>query len=335
LASPTFKIVSGGGLAWLECLRLNKLPWLLHAFSTRQGGHSPAPCTGLNLGFTDWDRRERVERNRQSFHAQIGAQNYSLASVRQIHSSHTFVVARGEKGEIEYRFAGLAVAAPTQTDAPAGDASITAEAGILLGVRIADCLPVLLVDPERRAVAAIHAGWRGALARVIEKTVGDMRQAFGTDPQRIIAALGPSIRACCFEVGEEVVEAFHGRFARSHDFFRTLPRGFGAASDRGSITFLGSYPPGYAPGHGPATHLDLVAVARDQLASAGVKPSNTLVADYCTSCRTDLFFSHRKEGGRTGRQMAVIGIRPGKSREGNRTRITTPGKTPAVRCLPG
>jgi hypothetical protein len=312
LAPPPFKIVSGGGLAWLECLRLRKLPWLLHAFSTRQGGHSPAPCAGLNLGFTDWDRRERVERNRQIFLAQIGAESYALAAVRQIHSSHAFVVARGEEGQIEYRFPGVAIAAPTPTDSPAGDASMTAEAGILLGVRIADCLPILLVDPQKRVVAAVHAGWRGALARVIEKAAGDMRQAFGSDPERLIAALGPSIRTCCYEVGEEVVEAFHGRFARAGQFFRALPHGPGVTGDRGAIPFLGAYPPGHGPEHVPVAHLDLVAVAQDQLSSAGVKPLNTLVADFCTSCRTDLFFSHRKEGGCTGRQMAVIGILPSK-----------------------
>jgi polyphenol oxidase len=322
LLPPTFKFVSRGGLTWLESVYLGKLPWLLHAFSTRRGGHSPAPCTGLNLGFTDWDRRERVERNRQVFLAQIGAQSYPLASVRQIHSSHTFVVARGEEGQLGYRFPGLSSPVPTATDAPAGDATMTAEAGILLGVRIADCLPVLLVDPQKRVVAAVHAGWRGALARIIEKTVGDMRRAFGSDPRRIVAVLGPCIRACCFEVGEEVVEAFHGRFARADEFFRPLPPGPGAAGDRGAIPFLSSYPPGHGPEHVPAAHLDLVAVAQDQLADAGVKPSSVLVADYCTSCRTDLFFSHRKEGGCTGRQMAVIGIHPGAGRGGKRTRIT-------------
>ena len=158
-------------------------------------------------------------------------------------------------------------------------------------------------------MAAVHAGWRGALARVIEKAVGDMRRAFGSDPQKLIAALGPSIRACCYEVGEEVVEAFHGSFADADRFFRPLPNRPEAATDRHSILFLSAYPPGHAPEHVPAARLDLTAVARHQLASAGVKPANIWVADYCTACRTDLFFSHRREGGRTGRQAAAIGIR--------------------------
>jgi len=185
---------------------------------------------------------------------------------------------------------------------------MTAEPGVLLNIRVADCLPVLLVDPRGRVVAAVHAGWRGALVRIIEKTVGDMRRAFGSDPEELIAALGPSIRACCFEVGEEVVEAFHGKFASAERFFQTLPNRPEAATDRHSIMFLSAYPPGHAPEHVPAARLDLIAVAQEQLTTSGVKPANILVADYCTACHTDLFFSHRHEGGSTGRQVAAIGI---------------------------
>lgn len=150
-----------------------------------------------------------------------------------------------------------------------------------------------------------------ALKRIIEKAVGDMRQVFGSNPRDLIAALGPSIRSCCYDVGEEVVEAFEGRFAHADRFFEMLPHRPHMAAGHSSIPFLSAYPPGHAPEHFPAARLDLVAVARSQLANAGVKPSNVLVAHYCTACRTDLFFSHRKENGRTGRQMAVIGIRPG------------------------
>jgi len=124
----------------------------------------------------------------------------------------------------------------------------------------------------------------------------------------LIAALGPSIRACCYEVGEEVVEAFRGSFTGAGRFFRTLPNPPEAAADRHSIPFLNAYPPGHSPEHVPAARLDLIAVAQDQLSSAGVDPANILVADYCTACRTDLFFSHRREGGSTGRQVAAIGV---------------------------
>jgi YfiH family protein len=309
LATQIFQMVSQGGLGWLESVQLSKLPWLVHAFSTRRGGLSQPPCAGLNLGFTASDRRERVEQNRRRFLNELGGKDFTPASVRQVHSSHSFVVARNRAGQPAYELAGIEVSAPAATNPPAGDGLMTAEPGILLTIRIADCLPALLVDPQRRVVAAVHAGWRGALARVIEKSVGDMRRAFGSDPQELIAALGPSIRDCCYEIGEEVVEAFHGSFTGADQFFRTLPNRPEAATDRHSILFLSAYPPGQAPEHVPAARLDLIAVARHQLATAGVRPANICVADYCTACRTDLFFSHRHEGGSTGRQAAAIGIR--------------------------
>ena len=309
LGAQIFKLVSRGGLTWLESVRLSKMPWLVHAFSTRRGGVSKAPCAGLNLGFTESDQRERVEQNRQRFLDQLGGKGFVPASARQVHSSHSLVVARNRAGQLAYQLPGTTVSIPATTNSPAGDGLMTAEHGILLTIRIADCLPLLLVDPQRRVVAAVHAGWRGALARVIEKAVGDLRRAFGSDPRKLIAAVGPSIRACCFEVGEEVVEAFHGGFADADGFFQPVAHRPEATTNRHSILFLKAYPPGHAPEHVPAARLDLTAVARHQLASAGVKPANVLVADYCTACRTDLFFSHRQEGPRTGRQAAAIGIR--------------------------
>jgi len=302
-------MVTRGGLGWLESVRLSQLPWLVHAFSTRRGGVSRPPCAGLNLGFVPSDRRERVEQNRGLFFDLLGAKDFTPASVRQIHSSHSLVLTRGSAGQLTYHLPGIEAPVPATADPPAGDGLMTAEPGVLLTIRIADCLPVLLVDPQRRAVAAVHAGWRGALARVIEKAVGDMRRAFGSDPGKLIAALGPSIRACCYQVGEEVVGAFHGGFPGAERFFQPLPNRPEAAADRYSTLFLSAYPPGHAPEHAPVARLDLIAVAQAQLASAGVKPARVSVADYCTACRTDLFFSHRHEGAGTGRQVAAVGIR--------------------------
>jgi len=302
-------MVSRGGLGWLESVRLSTLPWLVHAFSTRRGGASQAPCAGLNLGFTESDRHERVEQNRRRFLDQVGGKGFVPASLRQVHSSHSFAVTRSGDGQLAYQLPGIEAPALLSTNPPAGDGLMTAETGILLTIRIADCLPLLLVDPRQRVVAAVHAGWRGARARVIEKAVGDMRRAFDSDPQELIAALGPSIRACCYDVGKEIVDAFHGSFADADQFFRPLPDRPEAATDRHEILFLSACPPGHAPEHVPAARLDLTAVARHQLASAGVRPANICVAEYCTACRTDLFFSYRGEGGSTGRQAAVIGIR--------------------------
>jgi polyphenol oxidase len=309
LKTQPSKMVRQGGLSWLELPRLSEFPWLVHAFSTRKGGVSKPPCAGLNLGFTESDQRERVEQNRRRFFHQLGGKGFTPAMVRQVHSSHSFVVTRATGAQLTYQLPAIEAPLPPSADPPAGDGLMTSEPGVLLTIRIADCLPVLLVDPQKRAVAAIHSGWRGALARVIEKAVGDLRRSFGSDPHDLIAALGPSIRACCYEVGEEVVESFYGNFTSAERFFQTLPNRPEAVTDRHSILFLSAYPPGHAPEHVPAARLDLIAVAQDQLASAGVQPANVLVVDYCTACRTDLFFSHRYEGGVTGRQIAAVGIR--------------------------
>jgi YfiH family protein len=192
---------------------------------------------------------------------------------------------------------------------PPGDALLTDQPGILLSVQTADCLPILLVDPSHRAVAAVHAGWRGLLQRIAEKTVGEMQRAFHLRPEELRAAIGPSIRACCYEVGQEVVEMFRGRFTGSEGYFgkpsdegakRIAPKPQHPLATGRTPPFHGSY--GAAP-----AHLDLVAIARDQLQNAGLRSESIYVADFCTACRTDLFFSHRKEGA-TGRMMAVIGM---------------------------
>jgi YfiH family protein len=283
---------------------------VLHAFSTRRGGVSQAPSPGLNLGFTQWDLRARVEQNRRQFFQGLGAAHFTLASLRQVHSGHAYQVARSGSGELEYHPSGFTLPTPRSGRLPAGDALLTSEAGILLAVRSADCLPLLLADPCRPVVAAVHMGWRGALAGLAEKTVREMRRAFGSEPARVLAALGPSIRACCYEVGQEVVHAFMERFAGAERFFRKGDHPSPEATERSHVTSLAAALPGHSGGAAEAVHLDLVAVACAQLRSAGLLPRHIHVAEFCTACRTDLFFSHRREGTRTGRTMALIGIRP-------------------------
>ena len=139
-----------------------------------------------------------------------------------------------------------------------------------------------------------------------------MGRAFGSDPGDLIAAVGPSIRACCYEVGQEVIEAFRGRFKTSEDFFKVRQAGGGTArarSLRHRLQLLSARAAGHDPHNAPTVHLDLIAVARSQLQAAGLHPSRVHVAPYCTACRTDLFYSYRKEGNSTGRMMAVLGMR--------------------------
>ncbi len=182
LGHQTYRIASRGGIQWLECAGLARWPWLLHAFSTRPGGTSKPPAQGLNLSFTNGDRRAKVEENLRRFFQHIGATDFQLAALRQIHSAEVFLVARSPAGRIEYFPAGAGLeiqdhrleisdshltlddskssgADPSSivnqsssiSNLPAGDVLMTDQAGILLSVRTADCLPILIVDPRRRA----------------------------------------------------------------------------------------------------------------------------------------------------------------------------------------
>ncbi len=221
----------------------------------------------------------------------LAAEDFRSAHLRQIHSSSVVRVSKSDNdGNLEFQFLDAGEEQLPRSGLE-GDALLTNEPGIMLEVRAADCMPILIADPRRRAVAAAHAGWRGALARIVEKAAGEMRRQFDSCAEDLVVAIGPSIRACCYEVGNEVVQAFAHEFPDSQQFFRAPPGKSAAAS----------------------THLDLVAVARRQLRLAGVDDSKIFVADYCTACRTHLFYSYRKEGNRAGRMMALIGKRSEKS----------------------
>jgi len=308
------QIVSRGGLAWIEHPLIARYPWLTHAFSTRCGGVSRGPSAGLNLGFTKGEKRARVRKNRELFFQQLGVEHFALATLRQVHSAAVYHVQRATCGDLEYRLGGNPLPEQSGLGPPEGDALLTDQAGILLSVRTADCLPLLLVDPKRRAVGAVHSGRRGALAGIIEKAVGEMRRVYGSDPRSLLAVLGPSIRVCCYEVGQQVEEAFQGRFPQADKFFRKRSGPQASHPERGPFSFPKVQPPGYNAVSEPSVHLDLVAVAQDQLRTAGLAPQHIAALDFCTACRTELFYSYRREGSAVGRMLAVIGIRPPKGR---------------------
>jgi hypothetical protein len=215
----------------------------------------------------------------------------SLITLRQTHSDVARVFSK----------------APAQT--PQGDAALCGRTGLLLGIQTADCVPILLADARRRVVAAVHAGWRGTLARVVAKTLGRMRLEFGTRPENVIAALGPSIGSCCYEVGPEVAQAFSAQFEGAAEWFEGPFERLATGGEPNPLPWLTMMPPGHEPPP-ERVRLDLRAANRWQLVDAGVNPRNIAVSALCTGCRTDLFFSYRKEGAGTGRMMSVIGIRP-------------------------
>jgi polyphenol oxidase len=271
----------------LQVPALSKLPWLICGFSTVQGGVSHlADAKVLNLGFTDWDSRGNVLENRRRFQAALGAAEMPLVALKQFHSD----------------FVHLFSSVPD--DPCRGDAAITNRAGLLLAVQTADCVPILLVDPKKRAVAAVHAGWRGTLARIVTKTIGAMQMHFATNPRNLLAAIGPCIGPCCYEVGTDVATQFLSQFDDASSYFDELRTG----DEPNPLQWLNMCPPGHQP---PPKNvlLDLRKANQSQLLAAGVRPQNIHTIDLCTACRPDLLFSYRKQGPATGRLMSAIALR--------------------------
>jgi hypothetical protein len=273
---------------------LARVPWLIHGFSTRLGGWSRAyGGSALNLGFTKQDSHAAVERNRAALMRQIGAAScgrlWPLVTLRQVHSDLIHCITEIPRVPLT------------------GDGLITQEPGFLLAVKTADCLPVILVDTKRKAIGVFHAGWRGTVKRIVEKGVGEMRRCFGTLPGDIRAAIGPGIHGCCYQVGPEVREKFESQFEYAAELFRETKES-DEIRERYPLLFLTAR----APGHSELPKkifLDLVEANRRQLLAAGIAAKNIWASELCTSCRTDLLFSHRAEHGVTGRMMGVVGIR--------------------------
>ncbi len=261
----------------LRLREFEQWPWLVHAFSTRAAGNLKEPAS------------------RRRFLRALDGRSRQLFTLHQIHSA----IVRVAAGKPDPRLPG--------------DSLIASQAGALVGIKTADCLPVLLVDPQRRAVAAAHAGWRGVARRVVEKTVGEMRRAFGCDPAGLVAAIGPGIQACCFEVGPEVLEEFFSQFVDADRFCRAdppnpaltmLPRQL-MTGNHGVMRRIDAGEP-LGPGR-----VDLAEACRRQLLAAGVPPKRIFSSGLCTACDLKRFYSYRREKEAAGRMLAVIGVRGG------------------------
>jgi polyphenol oxidase len=300
-AGGGWKLRRANGLQILQSPSLARLDWLAHGFSTRPGGASELLTSErgrakseavLNLGFTDWDTRENVMSNRDGFFRALGVEKMPAVTLCQIHSDAACgVSARALPG-----------------DPPKADALFTCDRGVVLVVQTADCVPVLIVDTKQRAIAAIHSGWRGTVQRIVQKTLGRMQMEFGTRPAGVVAAIGPAIGQCCYEVGSDVAQQFHARFANAREWFDgpfdALASG---ENDPNWLPWLTMRPPGHPP-PAPTVQLDLAAANRAMLIEAGVPEGSVSTAGFCTACRSDLFFSYRREK-TTGRMMAAIAIR--------------------------
>lgn len=283
-------------LTILHSEKLAAIPWLVHGFSTRLGGVSRAyGGNALNLGFTKHDSRAAVERNREMFLENLNStsdrrysKRWDLVSLRQIHSD---VIHRIDR---------------VPDHILAGDGLVTGTPGLLLAVLTADCLPLIVVDKKRRDVGVFHAGWRGTVKRIAEKGVGELRRNFGSDPRDLVAAIGPGIQRCCYEVGEEIREKFKSQFGYAETLFREAKES-DQIRERYPLLFLTARAPGHR--HLPVKiFLDLVEANRRQLMDAGIAEESIESSSTCTACHTDLLFSHRAEKGVTGRMIGAAGI---------------------------
>jgi YfiH family protein len=241
-----------------------------NAFSTRGGGVSLFPADALNLAGFDQDSAENIRENRRRFISALGGV-WNLAACWQVHGRDVRVVRDPEDPDSESERC---------------DALATNLKGVLLGVKTADCVPILLADPRAGACAAVHAGWRGTLAEIVRHALARLREEFGTDARDVRAALGPAALGCCYEVGAEVVEPFRAKFADADSLFTPTRDGHAL--------------------------VDLHEANRRQLIESGVAPERVHALPLCTMCRPDLFFSYRQDRklyGRTGRLLSAIGRR--------------------------
>jgi YfiH family protein len=287
----------------LQIAEWKRYPWLRAGFSTRQGGSSSAYGEAeLNLGWTPEDPAATVGENRGRFTAALqGKRSAILVTVRQFHGGLVRAVENGHGP----------LSTPEGKAVLRGDGLMTDLPGLLLAIQTADCVPVLVADKRTHAVAAFHAGWRGTLARIVERGIGTMQLQYGSRPQDLVAAIGPAIGACCFAVGEEVRFEFESQFAYAPELFSEVYDS-DPVREKYPMLFLTARAPGHS-NIGPQIHLDLVEANRRQLLDAGVRASQISLVGECTSCTrvaggSRKYFSHRAEHGFTGRMLSAIGV---------------------------
>ncbi len=245
-----------------------------HGFASRLGGVSTGPCSELNLGLTRHDRPEAVRENYTRFCAALGTDVDRLVFSHQVHEDTIRVVQASDV------LADLFDPIPYDADG-----LITDQPGLCLTIYYADCIPVLLYDPVKKVIAAVHSGWRGTALGIAPQAVKKMADLYGSDPKDVLAAIGPGIGPCCFETHDDVPTAMSAQLGDGvMDHVTTLPNG--------------------------KFQVDLKGILTWQLTAAGVTPDHLEVLPLCTGCHPELYWSHRKMGDQRGNQAAMIQLIP-------------------------
>jgi len=262
-----------GNLTLLFFPNLSHYKGVKHAISTRGGGFSSGNYNSLNLSFQVGDEHNNVMKNHQSLSHTLGFDLSSLVTCQQIHQDSIALVDKSYLKK-DYFLPNNSI--------PETDALITDVPGITLMTRYADCSPLLFYDPKTRTVAIAHAGWKGTLEHIGQKTVEVLVNYYHCQPQHILTAIGPSIGPCCYQISNTMADYALKKLPRAQEYIReSLDDGL---------------------------YFDLRQANKKQLKTAGIKDEHLYCTELCTSCAIDLFFSYRKEKGVTGRFGALIGL---------------------------
>ncbi len=273
LKSQALKINTVNGVTFLTFPKLTRIGGNLHAFSTRIGGVSEGDTASMNFSFTLDKSEEAVKENFRIFSRAVGFDPEKLVLSHQTHTANLRVVTEDDFGKGVWR----------ESDYSDIDGLVTNVPGAVLVTQYADCTPLIFFDPVKRVAATSHAGWRGTAAEIGKKTVELMKSEFGSDPADIVAAIGPSINECCYEVDDPVID----------ELKKLSYLGLGEC-----VTVKG----------GGKYMLSLREVNRQILINAGIKKENIDVSDLCTCCNAAELHSHRKTGGKRGTIGAFITI---------------------------
>jgi len=243
---------------------------VIHGFTTRTGGVSAKPYDSLNLAFHVGDSPEAVIENRKRVCHILGAEIDNMVTAKQVHGTNVAVIEEGHFGLGAYSY---------DTSVPDTDGLVTDRPGLLLATFYADCVPVFIYDPVKKVAATVHAGWKGTLARIGAAALNKMAAVFGCDPSDCLVGIGPSIGPCCYEVDAAVIGLFRREFP-----------GLDILNNTGE----------------DKARLNLWEANRNIMAEAGIRPDNVELAEICTCCHQNLFFSYRGGQGQTGRMGAFI-----------------------------
>ena len=265
-----FSVLQAGKIEYLQSSIFDGCDFLVHAFCTRRGGASQDEYASLNMSFHEGDEDSSVLQNWGRLAAAFAIPLEQFLVVNQVHKDNIFVINPyggyfSSRAELDY------------------DAIVTDRVNVAICIKTADCVPVLISDRIKKIIAVVHGGWRGTALGITAKAIRLLQDKYGSTPEHILAAIGPSIGKCCYQVDSVVADSFNKQ--KGHEHF--------LLAGTGKNKWM----------------LDLAEANRRQILDGGVPQENIEVSDRCTRCNQDVFFSHRGAGGITGRQINFMIIK--------------------------